>query len=80
MLDFGLGNDARGWCMQGGLWKGWCSRVDNDIWDLKNEDKWSRRQFWLMGKLIGFDSENDARVLINARWGKYVTRVSQNEI
>ena len=79
-LDLGLGNDARGWCMQGGLCKGWCSRVDNDIWDMQNEDKWSRRQIWLIDKLIGFDNGDDARILNNARWRGYSTRVSQNDI
>ena len=47
-MDFGLGNDARGWCMQGGLCKdgvlglimtfGMCKMRIND-----QEDKWVDR-------------------------------------
>ena len=33
-LDPRLGNDSRGWCMQGELCKGQCAKVDNDFWDM----------------------------------------------
>lgn len=44
-LDFGLGNDARGWCMKFGIWKGWFPMVDIDFWVMQNEENLSRRQF-----------------------------------
>ena len=39
-----------------------------------------KETFLLMEKLIGFDDENDARVLDNAKWRGYATRESQNDI